>query len=88
MASLHKQFIVTEDNVKKLNALAATATEGVSVTEVVRLAIDAYSGIEDDAELERFVDMMTENLSEVTKEVRAACKRVRKANLDYSKQRV
>ncbi|MGI9283754.1 MAG: ribbon-helix-helix protein, CopG family [Pseudomonadales bacterium] len=83
--SVRRQYLVTDENIAKLDTLAAT--EGVSVTEIVRRAIDAYSANEDDAELERLVTMMSDSVRDATKEVRAARKRVRKANLDYAKRK-
>jgi len=82
-ALLRRQFLVTEEHVAKLEDLSSE--EGVSATEIVRRAIDAYHTSGDDAELERLVDMMADSVHEAVKEVRAARKLVRKANKDYGK---
>ncbi len=81
-ALLRRQYLVTEDNVAKLDNLSSE--EGVSATEIVRRAIDSYHASGDDAELERLVDMMATSVHEAVKEVRAARKLVRKANQDYA----
>lgn len=85
-ALLRRQYLVTEENVAKLDDLSSEA--GVSVTEIVRRAIDAYHASGDDEELERLVDMMAASVREAVKEVRAARKLVRKANQDYAKRKV
>lgn len=82
---LRRQYLITENNSAKLNTLAES--EGVPVTEIVRRAIDAYNASEDDAELERLVDMMSESINDAVKEVRSARKLVRKANRDYPERK-
>ena len=84
-ALLRRQYLVTEENVSKLNHLSVA--EGVSATEIVRRAIESYHASEDDAELERLVDMMAESVRGAVKEVRAARKLVRKANKDYAERK-
>jgi len=81
-ALLRRQYLVTEANVAKLENLSSE--EGVSATEIVRRAIDAYHGGGDDAELERLVYLMATSVSEAVKEVRAARKLVRQANQSYA----
>lgn len=84
-ALLRRQYLVTEENVSKLDNLSAA--EGVSATEIVRRAIESYHASEDDAGLERLVDMMAESVRAAVKEVRAARKLVRKANQDYAERK-
>ena len=83
--SVRKQFLVSDDNVAKLDALEAA--EGVSASEIVRRAIDAYNVSEDDAELDRLVSMMSESIQDAVKEVRAARKLVRQANREYAERK-
>ncbi len=85
-ALLRRQYLVTEENVAKLDELSSE--EGVSATEIVRRAIEAYHASGDDAEVERLVDMMAASVNEAVKEVRAVRKLVRKANQDYATQKV
>ncbi len=80
-ALLRRQYLVTEENVAKLNTLFAV--EGVSATEIVRRAIDSYHAGEDHTELEHLVDLMADSVREAVKEIRAARKLVRKANREY-----
>jgi hypothetical protein len=84
-ALLRRQYLVTEENVTKLDNLSAA--EGVSATEIVRRAIESYHTSEDDAELERLVDLMADSVREAVKEVRAARKLVRKANREYAERK-
>jgi len=81
-ALVRRQYLVTEDNVSKLESLSRV--EGVSATEIVRRAIESYNPGDDDAELERLVEMMTESVHAAIKEVRAARKRVRQANKEFA----
>ncbi len=83
--SVRKQFLVTEDNAAKLDLLEAA--EGVSASEIVRRAIDAYNVSDDDAELERLVNMMSESIQDAVKEVRAVRKQVRQANRQYAERK-
>ncbi len=82
---IRRQYLVTEDHVAKLDSLSKR--EGVSATEIVRRAIESYQPDKDDAELERLIELMTENVREAVREVRAARRLVRRANRDYSRRK-
>ena len=81
---LRRQYLVTEDNVEKLKAISKS--EGVSATEVVRRAIEAYQP-RGDAELEKLVEMMSESVHEAIQEVRYARKVVQQVNKEFRERK-
>ena len=81
---MRRQYLVTEDNVEKLRDISKS--EGISATEVVRRAIDAYQP-RGDTELEELVEMMSNSVHEAIKEVRSARKIVRQVNKEFRERK-
>ena len=75
---LRKQYLVTPDNVSKLEALAKA--NGTSATDIVRRAIDAYDpgGFDEMGETE-LMALVSERLKEVIKDTQATRRRLNKA---------
>ncbi len=69
---LRKQFLVTEENVSKLSLISRN--EGISATEVVRRAIDAYqpAGETDEEAPEALMELVAERLKEAIESTRRA----------------
>jgi len=61
---IRKQFLVSEDNVQKLEKLASS--KGTSAANIVRQAIDAYDpqGETNDIEIPGLMDLVAETLKE------------------------
>jgi len=76
---LRKQFLVTEANINKLTLISRS--EGISATEVVRRAIDAYQPADaaDDAAPEELMELVAERLKEAIAATRASNRAVEQA---------
>jgi len=75
---IRKQYLVTEDNVKKINMLAKD--RGASAAEIVRQAIDAYDphGAVD-MEAPELMDLVHQKLKEAITATKKANKKVASA---------
>lgn len=75
---IRKQYLVSESNVEKLEAIALI--RGTSVTEVVRQAIDAYDPEHvDGMDAPEMMELVASRLSDTLKATRRANKRVNAA---------
>ena len=76
---VRKQILVTEEQIGKLDRIAGE--RGVSVTEVVRKAIDAYDpdGI-NQMDAPELMELVGSRLKEALRETRRANKRVNRAS--------
>ena len=75
---MRKQYLVSEDNIKKIQALAST--KGMSAANIVRLAIDAYdpTGF-DDMDSPEFMDFVSSKLKEAISATKKANRKVSSA---------
>lgn len=81
---LRKQYLVTSDNVSKLEEIAGA--EGVAATEIVRRAIEAYQPGNDEGEMDKLVELMSDSVREAIKKVRSARKAVRETKKELEKK--
>ena len=74
---LRKQYLVTPDNVSKLEALAKA--NGTSATDIVRKAIDAYDpeGLDELGETD-LMSLVSQRLKETIKDTQATRRRLNK----------
>ena len=74
---LRKQYLVTPENVTKLESLAKA--NGTSATDIVRKAIDAYNpeGLDEIGESE-LMSLVSERLKEAIKDTQATRRRLNK----------
>ena len=74
---LRKQFLVTQNNVRKIEKIAKS--QGTSATNIVRQAIDAYDpdGLDSVGESE-LLQLVSERLKEAIKDTQATRKRLNK----------
>lgn len=74
---IRKQYLVSENNVEKLERIAKT--KGTSATEIVRQAIDAFDpdGLDSVGESE-LMELVSERLKEAIAETQATHKRLNK----------
>ena len=74
---LRKQYLVTPENVTKLESLAKA--NGTSATDIVRKAIDAYDpeGLDEIGESE-LMSLVSERLKEAIKDTQATRRRLNK----------
>jgi hypothetical protein len=72
---MRKQYLVSEDNIKKIQELAST--KGTSAASIVRLAIDAYdpTGF-DDMDSPEFMDFVSTKLKEAISATKKANRKV------------
>jgi len=74
---LRRQYLVTEDNVAKLEDISEK--EGVSATEIVRRAIDAYEPSEaEDMGMEELRELVSVRLKEAIEDTRKTRRRLDK----------
>ena len=75
---MRKQYLVSEDNIKKIQALAST--KGMSAGNIVRLAIDAYdpTGF-DDMDSPELMDFVSTRLKEAISATKKANRKVSRA---------
>ncbi len=74
---VRKQYLVSEENVKKVEKLASS--KGTSATNIVRLAIDAYdpAGF-DDLESPELIELVSSKLKESIAATKRANRKVAK----------
>ncbi len=74
---VRKQYLVSEENVKKVERLASS--KGTSATKIVRLAIDAYdpAGF-DDLESPELIELVSSKLKESIAATKRANRKVAK----------
>ena len=84
---MRKQYLVSEDNIKKIQALAST--KGTSAANIVRLAIDAYdpSGF-GDMDSPEFMDFVSSKLEEAISATKQANRKVSRVLKTLSKVKV
>jgi hypothetical protein len=84
---MRKQYLVSEDNIKKIQALAST--KGTSAANIVRLAIDAYdpTGF-DDMDSPEFMDFVSSRLKEAISATKKANRKVSSALKTLNKVKV
>jgi len=73
---VRKQFLISEDNVKKLARLSTD--KKTSAADVVRLAIDAYNPSED-VQMPELMDLVGASLKEAIKSTKRAVRKVKEA---------
>jgi hypothetical protein len=75
---MRKQYLVSEDNIKKIQVLAST--KGTSAANIVRLAIDAYdpTGF-DDMDSPEFMDFVSTRLKDAISATKKANRKVSSA---------
>ena len=75
---VRKQYLVSKDNIKKVEQLANT--RGTSAAEIVRLAIDAYDPHgAGDMEAPELMELVSEKLKEAINTTKKANRKVAKA---------
>ena len=75
---LRKQYLVTPENVSKIDALAKA--DGTSATDIVRKAIDAYEPQgQNELTPGDFIALVSERLTQTIKETQTTRRRLNKA---------
>jgi len=74
---MRRQYLVTEENISKLEDISTA--EGVSATEIVRRAIDAYHPNDvDDLAAPELMELVAERLKEAVEDTRKTRRRLNK----------
>jgi siroheme synthase (precorrin-2 oxidase/ferrochelatase) len=74
---MRRQYLVTEENISKLEKISSS--EGVSATEIVRRAIDAYHPNDvDDLAAPELMELVSERLKEAVEDTRKTRRRLNK----------
>jgi len=74
---MRRQYLVTEENISKLEDISNA--EGVSVTEIVRRAIDAYHPNDaDDLAAPELMELVSERLKEAIADTQQTRRRLNK----------